>query len=99
PAGWTRFDELDDRIPVGVATYTGTPSGNWVIGGLSAGVAGAHTHVSPPHSHTAGSLTAAPLTLGRPYLPIPNSEDFWQVKDNPTIDGQTANTSVQIQSA
>jgi hypothetical protein len=52
---------LDNRFPLGVATYTGTGGGNNVISGLTTSVAGAHTHVVP-HSHGAGTLKTEPDT-------------------------------------
>ncbi len=58
PEGWSRFDQLDNRFPLGVPAFTGNPGGNSQISGLSSSNSGAHNHNVEDHTHSAGSLTA-----------------------------------------
>lgn len=60
PSGWSRFSPLDDRFPMGAASYSGSPGGSAAITGLTTEVAGAHSHTVNPHTHGVGTLVAGP---------------------------------------
>ncbi len=93
PSGWTRFTDLDNRFPLGVATYTGIAGGSATISGLTTSLTGAHTH-TVPHQHGAGTLSAD----GNKTAVFNASADDAHVAVNVsghthTISGQTASAS------
>jgi len=92
PAGWTRFDLLDNRFPLGVPSFSGNPGGSNQITGLTTAAAGGHSHTVNAHKHDAGTLIAAASSQFMGDEQDGGGVDNWPTHTHP-ITGNTGSSS------